>query len=152
MEPRTKSILLLGSTFVTGALLGALLVGAFFVNRVQRVQELRQPPRLARYIENEINPTPAQREAVRDVLWEAAPEAIAIMDDARREMRALSDSILTRLAPILTEEQLARVQDRMRLGGLGPAAPLRGPARRWLRRNGPPPRADSLPPRRQRQR
>ncbi|NBC16942.1 MAG: hypothetical protein GVY18_06445 [Bacteroidetes bacterium] len=145
MKSRTKSILLLSGSFVTGTLLGALLVGALFVNRVQRVQELRQPPRLAEHFETTIAPTPEQRQAVRDVLADAAPAAIEIMDEARREMRALNDSVLTELRPILTEEQLARLQERMRLGGPGPGAPLRGPMHRWMRPSGPPPRADSLP-------
>lgn len=146
MKPRTKSILLLSGSFVTGTLLGALLVGAFFVNRVQRFQELRQPPRLARHIENTIDPTPDQREAVRGILRDAAPAAIGIMENARRDMRALNDSILAELEPILTEEQFARLQERMRLGGPGPGAPLRRPMRRWMRGGGPPPHADSLPP------
>ena len=145
MKSRTKSILLLSGSFVTGTLLGALLMGAFFVNRVQRFKELRQPPRLAEHIETTIDPTPEQRQAVRDVLEDAAPAAIEIMDKARREMRALNDSILTELKPILKEEQFARLQEQMRLGGPGPGAPLRRPTRRWIRPSGPLPRADSLP-------
>jgi hypothetical protein len=138
MTSRTKSALFLGGALVTGVVLGALLVGAFVAHRVDRLDALREPTRLARFMENAIAPTsPAQRDSIRTVLRYRARQASAILQTTRRDLRAVQDSLRADLEPLLSEEQLERLRKRMRMGPPGP--------RPRLLRRGPVPRPDRRP-------
>lgn len=136
MTSQTKSALLLGGALVTGVILGALIVGAFVAQRVDRLDRLREPTRLARFMEDAIEPTsPAQRDSIRAVLRYRARQASALLQNTRRDLRAVQDSLRADLKPLLTDEQLERLRERMRMGPPGPRPRLlrRGPF-------GPPPR------------
>lgn len=144
MTPQTKSALLLGGALVTGVLLGALIVGAFVSQRVDRLDALREPARLARFMEDAIEPTsPAQRDSIRAVLRYRARQTAAILQDTRRDLHAVQDSLRADLQPLLSDEQLNRLRERMRMGppgprpGLLPGGPFFGPERRPPLRGGP---------------
>jgi hypothetical protein len=151
MTSQTKSALLLGGALVTGVLLGALIVGAFVSHRVDRLDALREPTRLARHMEETIAPTsPAQRDSIRAVLRVRARQASAILQSTRRDLRAVRDSLRADLEPLLTDEQNDRLRNRMRMGPPGPRArflpggPFVGPDRRPPFRRGPGRWRDSL--------
>lgn len=125
MTSQTKSALLLGGALVTGVVLGALIVGAFVAHRVDRLDALRQPTRLARFMEDAIEPTaPAQRDSVRTVLRYRARQASAILQRTRRDLLAVQDSLRADLRPLLTDDQLQRLRERMRMGPPGPRPPF----------------------------
>jgi len=128
MTANTKSALLLGGALVTGVLLGALIVGAFVAHRVDRMDRLRQPARLAQFLERTIEPTsPAQRDSIRTVVRYRARQAAYILRQTRRDLEAVRDSLRADLRPLLTDDQLARLQERTRMRPLGPPPPfLRG--------------------------
>ena len=116
MSPRTKSTLLLVATLVIGLILGALINGYFVRERLDRIGNFLTPLGFGGQIEEVIRPTSEeQREAVRAVLDDAAPRAVAIMRESRSQMRALNDSVRSALSGILTEEQMQRIDERMRL-------------------------------------
>ncbi|NBB72968.1 MAG: hypothetical protein GVY35_04735 [Bacteroidetes bacterium] len=144
MTLQTKSALLLGGALVTGVLLGALIVGAFVSQRVDRLDALREPTRLTRFMEDAIEPTsPAQRDSIRTVLRYRARQTAAILQDTRRDLRAVQDSLRADLQPLLSDEQLSRLRERMRMGPPGPrprflpGGPFIGPDRRPPLRDGP---------------
>jgi len=141
MTSQTKSALLLGGALVTGVLLGALIVGAFVTQRVDRLDALREPTRLARFMEDAVAPTSsAQRDSIRAVLRYRARQASAILQTTRRDLRAVQDSLRADLKPLLSEEQLERLRERMRMGPPRPRGrflrnrPFVGPDRRPFRR------------------
>ena len=151
MTSQTKSALLLGGALVTGVLLGALIVGAFVSQRVDRLDALREPTRLARFMEDAIEPTsPAQRDSIRAVLRYRARQTAAILQDTRRDLRTVQDSLRADLRPLLSDEQLSRLQERMRMGPPGPrprllpGGPFIGPDRRLPLDGGPARWRDSL--------
>jgi uncharacterized membrane protein len=144
MTLQTKSALLLGGALVTGVLLGALIVGAFVSQRVNRLDALREPTHLTRFMEDAIEPTsPAQRDSIRTVLRYRARQTAAILQDTRRDLRAVQDSLRADLRPLLSDEQLSRLRERMRMGPPGPrprflpGGPFIGPDRRPPLRDGP---------------
>jgi len=151
MTPQTKSALLLGGALVTGVILGALIVGAFVSQRVDRLDALREPSRLTRFMEDAIEPSsPAQRDSIRAVLRYRARQTAAILQDTRRNLRAVQDSLRADLRPLLNDEQLSRLRERMRMGPPGPrprflpGGPFSGPDRRPPLRGEPGRWRDSL--------
>ncbi len=161
MSPRTKSTLLLLATLVIGLVLGALLNGYFVRQRLDRIGHFATPLGFGERIERAIEPTSEeQREAIRAVLDDAAPKAVAIMRESRSRMAALNDSVKAELGNVLSEDQMKRLDERMRLrrrrGPFRPGLPPmmiddsthRRP--RWDRRHRmrqgvpPPPMSDSL--------
>jgi uncharacterized membrane protein len=157
MTSQTKSALLLGGALVTGVILGALIVGAFVTQRLDRLDSLREPVRLTRFMEEAIEPTsPEQRDTIRAVLRHRARQASAILHGTRKNLRAVQDSLRADLEPLLSEDQLGRLHERMRMGPPGPRPALlpggpfgprnRRPSPRWEPRMGPDSLGRPFPP------
>ena len=156
MTASTKSALMLFSTLLIGMLLGSLITGAVNNRRMRSLAEMRSARGLAYYLEDVVEPESAeQREAIRAVLDEAAPKFSEVMLESREQMRALTDSVLAELDPLLTEEQRARLEERMRIGPRGaPGGPRPEDARRRRRprpegnrdSGAPPPASHDGPP------
>lgn len=66
--------------------------------------------------------TEEQRQAFREVIDETAPAYAAVFENTGEELRALNDSVIARVRPILTPEQTQRLEEHltMRRGRLGP--------------------------------
>ncbi|MFQ5571182.1 MAG: hypothetical protein ACE5G0_16000 [Rhodothermales bacterium] len=146
MTPRTKSILLLGGTILIGMLLGALINGMVMRQRLEQIGELGTPSGLFFVLEDAVRlEDEAQRRAIRAVLEEAAARAMDIREHSRREMHNLRDSIRAELVPLLSEDQLERLEARLNLQGQRPffrrfPPTMRDALReRWRRRRGGPP-------------
>ena len=117
MNPRVKSGLLLVATLILGMVLGGLLTGAIVQRRLESFAKIQTPVGMSLFLEDVIQPhSDEQREAIRAVLDAAGPGFIAIMEQTREEMKALRDSVRRALEPLLTEEQLKRLEARTRLG------------------------------------
>ncbi len=156
MSPRTKSILLLLTTLVIGLLLGALINGYFVRQRLDRLGSLMTRDGYSSRLVEVVNPTSEeQRQALRSVLEGAAPRAIQIMRQSREDMRALNDSVKSELEEILSQEQMARLEEHLRFRRRGPwrgrpgfdeRGPPRPPGpRRHLRRDSGRMHLDSVP-------
>lgn len=136
LSPRTKSVLILLLTLLLGAVLGALVNAWLAHQRFDRLRSLRTEPGFIRVMERAIEPQDAaQQEAIRAVLEQTADRMNAIQRERREEMRALVDSMKAQLAPVLTERQMDRLEQRLRFGGPAPDVPFRRPG---FRREGPP--------------
>ncbi|MBT8401612.1 MAG: hypothetical protein KJO98_14135 [Rhodothermia bacterium] len=158
MSPRTKSILLLLATLIIGLLLGALINGYFVRQRLDRLGSLMTRDGYSSRLIEVVNPSnEEQREALRSVLDGASPKAIEIMRESRQAMRALNDSVKAELEDILTEEQMARLEEHLRFRRRGPwrdgrprleePGPPRSPRfRRHMRRDSGRVHGDSMPP------
>ena len=148
MTASTKSALMLFSTLLIGMLLGSLITGAVINRRMRSLAEMRSARGLAYFLEDVVEPESAeQREAIRAVLDEAAPKFSEVMLASREQMRALTDSVLAELDPLLTEEQRARLEERMRIGPRGAPGGSRPEDDRRRRRPRPEGNRDSgVPP------
>jgi galactokinase len=135
MTASTKSALMLFSTLLIGVLLGSLITGAVNNRRMRSLAEMRSARGLAIRFEEMVRPeSEEQREAIRAILDEAAPEFAAVMLESRERMRALRDSVLAELDPLLTEEQRERLEEGMRIGPRGaPGGPRPDDDRRHRR-------------------
>lgn len=121
MSPRTKSVLLLLATLIIGLLLGAIANGYFVRERLDRLGNLMTPGGFGGRVEEVLQPTSEeQRRAIREVLDAAAPRAVEIMRRSREDMRALNDSVKEQLADVLSEEQMARLEEHLRFRRRGP--------------------------------
>ena len=148
MTASTKSALMLFSTLLIGMLLGSLITGAVNNRRMRSLAEMRSARGLAYFLEDVVEPESAeQREAIRAVQDEAAPKCSVVMLASSERMRALTDSVLAELDPLLTEEQRARLEERMRIGPRGAPGGSRPEDDRRRRRPRPEGNRDSgVPP------
>ena len=120
MTASTKSALMLFSTLLIGMLLGSLITGAVNNRRMSNLAEMRSARGLVFFFEDVVRPeSEEQREAIRAVLDEAAPKFSTAMSESRERMKALSDSVRAELDPLLTDEQRARLEERIRIGPRG---------------------------------
>ena len=127
MTDRTKSALLIGGTLVLGMIVGGLFNAALVNRRFNEVALLRSPLGLAFRIEEVIQPeSEEQADAIRAILDEAAPKFMEVFADSRERIRSLTDSIMTELEPILSDEQMERLHRDMRMRREPPAF-MRGP-------------------------
>lgn len=124
MSTRTKSILLLAGTLLLGMLLGALGSGTVFNRRLASIAELRTSRGMAFVLEEVVRPeTPEQRQAFREVVEATAPEYADVFERTGTELRALNDSVLARVRPLLSEDQAERLEHYLEMrrdGRLGP--------------------------------
>ncbi|TFG63413.1 MAG: hypothetical protein E4H28_06430 [Gemmatimonadales bacterium] len=124
MSTRTKSTLLLAGVLLLGMLLGALVSGTISNRRLASIAELRTSRGMAFVLEEVVQPAnEEQRNAFRAVIEETAPEYADVFERTGAELRALNDSVLARVRPLLTQEQVERLQGYLtmrREGRFGP--------------------------------
>ncbi len=117
-SPRTKSILLLVCTLLLGVLLGAVLNTWLAQERFERIQALRSAQGFERMVERSVAPvSDEQSEQISIVMEEWGPRIVQQRREHRRETRALMDSVRTDLRPILSDEQMERLEERLRPRG-----------------------------------
>ena len=111
MKMGTKSTLIIAATLLLGFVLGLLASGALARQRVRRLAEMRTPPGFSSRVEQVIQPTDdAQREAIRRVLQDAAQRNHEIYSRIRQDLRASLEQMREELEPILTDQQLNRLE------------------------------------------
>lgn len=114
MSPRLRSALLLLGTFVLGIALGALALGAVIHHRHDRMHELHHRTGLVRYVMVAIEPRDeAQRRAILPHVEEAAGAAHEEMVTTHERLMELMDEMRNSLRPVLTEEQLERLESSL---------------------------------------
>ena len=120
MRGRTKGALILFSTLLIGVLIGTLLSGWFVRDRLRPIPH---PRHFVRSTERLIGPQDEeQRQAVRDVLRRHAATLRELNAKHREALKEQLDASRAELAPLLSEEQLRRMDRRLRRFGelMGP--------------------------------
>ena len=115
MKVGTKTTLIILSTLIIGIIVGA--AGSGVVNRWMPGVPPGPPPsadRFKMFLTRMIDPSPDQREALDVVLDKYAERFADLTASHAAQAQALVDSLHKELDPILTEEQKARLTDRMR--------------------------------------
>ena len=120
MRGKTKGALILFSTLLIGVLIGTLLSGWFVRDRLRPIPH---PRHFVRSTERLIAPQDEeQRQAVRAVLRRYAAALRALDTKHREALKEQLDATRAELAPLLSEEQLRRLDRRLRRFGelMGP--------------------------------
>ena len=120
MRARTKGALILFSTLLIGVLIGTLLSGWFIRDRLRPIPH---PRHFVRSTERLIAPQDEkQRQAVRAVLRRYAATLRALDAKHREALKEQMDASRAELAPLLSAEQLRRLDRRQRRFGelMGP--------------------------------
>jgi hypothetical protein len=113
MKPQTKSIFVVIATLIIGMLLGALINGSIRSQIHDRVFNGPRQDRFGQMMERIIQPDSTQAEAIHELMDRYAPRFAEQHQRHTAEMKYLVDSLNEELAPILTEEQMARLMDRL---------------------------------------
>ena len=142
MNARAKSAVLLTIVLLLGVVLGALASGTVFQRRMATIAELRTSRGMAFMLEEVVRPeSEEQRQAFRAVIEETALAYAAVFESTGEELRALNDSVLARVRPILTPEQTQRLEEHLTMRHRGRLGPRHGGDRQegQPRRRRPPP-------------
>ncbi len=110
IQAKTKSVLILFSTLLIGALIGILLFGWFMRDRMRPIPH---PRHFVRSMERMLDPqTEEERQVLRAVLKRHGDRLRMLHDEHREALRVQMDSVRAELAPLLSEEQLRRLDRR----------------------------------------
>ena len=108
-----KSSLILLATLVLGIAIGALGAGALAQRRSEHLRELRHQGMFVEHMEQIIQPRDeTQREAIRPILEETGRRNYALLNSTHARLEAEMDRMHERLAPLLDEAQMERVEAR----------------------------------------
>lgn len=112
MNPKYLSLILVVVTLIVGIVLGAVGNGALHNKRMKEISKLRSNTGFSEYLINTIQPRDdAQRATVEQIIDEYVQKYRAVRDSQQVAMRAVSDSMRTELATVLSDEQIAAVDD-----------------------------------------
>ncbi|MBN1782083.1 hypothetical protein JW948_13200 [bacterium] len=108
MKTRTKTILLIGLTFILGLLCGAVIQSILIRKEINRFSHrIRSPEGFIERFERIIQPTAEQRTEIRNVLKKHHREMMRFQNEFPSRM----DSLRKDLESILTEEQLKKLRE-----------------------------------------
>lgn len=115
MQATTKSLLMLLSMLVLGAVLGAAGMVGLRRGPPGPMPPEARPGGFVAHLEQEIQPNdPAQRAAIRPILEATDLRNRAAVDASRKAMRDNLDSMQVALSPLLDPEQRERLADLVR--------------------------------------
>ena len=132
-SPRTKSIALLVATLLLGIVLGAVLNAWWAHERFERIRRLRTAGGFEQMVLRTVEPqSPEQREEIEQVVMGAAERLDSLRARHWGELRSVIDSMRVELEPVLTDEQMQALSDRIRMHRRrpGPPPPTRGSRRK----------------------
>jgi hypothetical protein len=111
MTIQLKSTLVVLATFLLGMVIGGL--GDHWLMRpLFNAREFRHPAGFLQFNEQVIQPQKSQRDTVRAILLKYHQKFEALAQQHRSELTAMLDTLHLELAPVLTEEQRSRLQQR----------------------------------------
>ena len=115
MSDKAKALTTAIAVLLVGIASGALVVGPSIArSHFRHAERVRGREGFVAAMEGRIKPSPDQAEAVKAVLTKYGEHLDALRASQRKEAEAIFDSLDTELAPILTPEQKARLEERHR--------------------------------------
>ena len=124
MNTKTKSVLVLIGVLLTGIIIGAM-GSTLFRHQIweERISRFRTPDGFINRLIEKIEPEPDQEKAIRDILIKHHEKMKKISEESRAMIKNHADSLILELKPILTKEQLDKLENflsRKRPGGKHP--------------------------------
>lgn len=130
MGPKVKAILLICFTLITGIGIGLWAGGRVFENRVAEIRGLGSPKGLQNFINQELDLSLEQAEAVKKVLESHFPQMRQVHQDFFEERKKVAASVDSAIMPLLNPTQQEKWQEhqkrrhkRSRMGRRGGAPP-----------------------------
>ena len=106
---KTTAIILI--TLFLGIILGALSVPYLATSRIRRLAGLRQPQGFIQFYEDMIQPTEVQRDTVHVILLAHFDKIVGMAQEHREKLVKLYENLYHDLKPVLTQEQIERLED-----------------------------------------
>jgi hypothetical protein len=116
MNLRTQTAAVLTATFLSGAVIGALVSGAVRRRHIEQIVRLREPDRFVGFAEQFLKPTDAQRDTVQEILIRNHERCMALREMHIKALAAVMDTLHQKLSQVLTKEQIeafSRFEERM---------------------------------------
>jgi hypothetical protein len=112
MNTKIKATFIILITLIIGIIIGSMLSRAYLRYRVKKLIPFRREPmNFISHIEEIIQPTPEQREKIREILKKHAEETLEIHIKHQKEIQASIEELNAELDPILTPEQKKRLKE-----------------------------------------
>jgi hypothetical protein len=112
---RLKSAGIIIVTLIIGMVLGGLITARIVHNRVDRIAAVRSHRGFTRFIERSIEyESPEQREQVGEILDRTADSMFRHLRLSRQQTMQILDSARTDLREVLSQEQMERLDKRLR--------------------------------------
>ncbi len=114
---RLKSLAIIVATLVIGMILGGLITTRIVNKRIDRISSLHSEHGFARLIERSIHfDDDQQREEVSAILERTSKLLFEKRRVTQRQMHSILDSAKNELQSVLSEEQMARLEERLERG------------------------------------
>lgn len=147
---RSASILVVAALFLSGVAIGALGMHLYYWQKLGARGPggpMPHGPMMIGWMERELDLSPDQREAIREILADSVRRSGELRHEMRPRIEGLMRETSERIAEVLTTEQRRRYEElrsrqrqRFDSGFLGPpGGPRRPGAGPWRHRTGPPP-------------
>jgi hypothetical protein len=111
MNTRSKSVLILVGVLIIGVIIGAL--GSTILRRQMwedRISHFKKPDGFINRLIEKIEPEPDQEKAIREILSKHHQKMIKISEESRNMIKSHADSLILELKPILSKEQLDKLE------------------------------------------
>jgi uncharacterized membrane-anchored protein YhcB (DUF1043 family) len=132
---RWKSAGIIILTLIIGIVLGGLVTTRIVNKRMEDISTVRSQRGFTRFIEKSIEyESDEQRQEVAKILDRTAESMFQHLRLSRRQSRDILDSARTELSGVLSEEQMKKIEKRLRRHGRDrPMGPQDGPPRKRRR-------------------
>ena len=132
---RWKSAGIIILTLIIGIVLGGLVTARIVHQRMDDIAGVRSQRGFTRFIEKSIEyENEEQRQQVAEILDQTAESMFRHLRSSRRQSREILDSARTDLSGVLSEEQMEKLEKRLRRHGRDrPMGPGDGPRRKRRR-------------------
>ncbi len=115
MKPRVKSTLILLATLIIGMVLGGLVAGAMMRAHFAMIPSPDDfAPRFERAFMRAIDPEPEQEDAVREILNRHSARMAGMFQEHMQAAKNQTDSLKAELSTVLTEEQITRLDNKLK--------------------------------------
>jgi hypothetical protein len=114
MNTKTKSIFVIIGALLIGIIIGAM--GSTMLRRdlfEDRIARFRTPEGFTQRLIEVIQPDPAQREAVEQIMAKHHKKMIEIRNQGHELIKSHADSLLKDLEPVLKPDQLERLKKKL---------------------------------------
>jgi hypothetical protein len=108
---KTQIILIIIGSLLLGLVIGVLATGRFTQHKVEQIKEMGTPDGIHKRLFHMIDPTDAQHDSIKPILREFARKSDELRRQHWQEHRILFNEMLEQLTPLLTNEQLERLEN-----------------------------------------
>lgn len=120
MSIKLKSMVILLATLCIGIAVGVLGSRLYIEHRAQKFREIRGEQLFRGIMEEIIQPTPEQAETLNKIFAKYQKSRRQMNVQFRSQTKAILDSMYAEIAPLLTKEQLKRLDERRMNPGFRP--------------------------------